>query len=432
MKTHLLTLAALILMLISAPTSSALGQEGHAAISRIQDPVILTGDRMPEWSGAPLDELFLYAYHKSGGWEQIPWQFDEVQGGIYVSAEDTLLDGDDELAFMARDCGEQAQTTQWISDASARSHARYEILVTDPLHPQERCWVYLYRSTTLSKSTARDYAGFNGHTASSSIYQLTMKKASLIAETLKLFGSATDVLDRTKVRVRAGGLSITEDELAPADPRSDWYSIRDGDVRAITHFVGYDDETSQTWVLLTLTNYRSMFHEHVSLDLSDVIATLDLFRYSADLSPAMAGGTYYDANTPAGVAVDGHADAVPTTPFSTWNQVSHPTLGTIVQIIDPSPLGGTPQTYYRDDGAWSSADTGDHKSYADPGVLVSQSNANLMFDVWYYILPAAQPNVGAGYAAASTHPLEAQATRQTFASVPQSQHALYIPLIASQ
>ncbi len=418
MNRHFLSLGSALLILVlslvapMAFMAASADRVADTSFTRTLDPVVLTGAQMPDWAGVSLDHLFLYTYHASSGWRQIPWQFDEKHEGVYVANEDGKLDADDELAFMASDCGAQASPSQWITDADARSHRRYEIAVTDPLHPGEQCWVYLYRSTTLVKATPHDYVGYSGYIATGENYRLTMQKTNLIAESLKLLGSSTDVLDRTKVRVRSGSFTLTEAELTPADPRTDWYSIRDGDVRTITHFVAYDDETSQTYILVTLLGYPSMFHERVTYDLSSVASTLDEFRYSADLTPAMAGGTYYDANTPAGVPVDGHPDAVATTPFSPWNQVSHSILGSIVQVIDPSPLGGTLQTYYKDDSSYDSNDTGDHQSYADPGVLVTNGSANLVFDVWYYVLPAAQPNVGAAYADAATHPLQAQATAQ--------------------
>lgn len=405
-----------------------------ASLTRTLDPVVLSGEQAPAWQGVALDQLFLYAYHPGGGWEQIPWQFDEKRDGVYVSNEDGRLDGDDELAFMARDCGDQAPPSQWIGDADARNHRRYEITVTNPLHAGERCWVYLYRSSTLDRAEIDDYVDYAAHVATSDQYRLTLQQANLIAEGLQLFGNQTDVLDRTKVRIQLGSTVINEEQLAPADPRTDWYGIRDGHVRTITHFIGYDPDTDIRYLSLVLVNYRNTFHERITLDLSSVNPTLDAFRYSADLTQAMAGGTYYDANTPAGVPVDGHPDAVATTPFSPWNQVSHPTLGSIVQVIDPSPLGGTLQTYYKDDSSYDSNDTGDHQSYADPGVLVTNGSADLVFDVWYYVLPAGQPNVGTAYAEAAMHPLQTQATAQEHVEATATPELLdlYLPLIQAE
>lgn len=419
---HLVTVGALLalLLLMSLSPAARADHSSGSSLSREHDPVVLTGEQMPTWDGVSLDQLFLYVYRQGSGWEQIPWQFDEKTDGVHVSSKDGLLDSDDELAFMAADCGEHATAAQWIGDIDARNHPRYEIVVTDPLHAGEQCQVYLYRSATLSKTTTRDYVDYNGHTASTDTYHLTMEKGLLIAKNLELGESNTDMLDRTKVRLTAGGGVLTEEALAGGDPQNDWYLIRDGDVRTITHFLAYGDNGPRSWLLLTLINYHSLFHEDVTFDMTWLIPKFDGNRYSVDPGPAIVGATYYDANTPSGVPIDGNPDAVPTTPFSPWNQYSHPTLGSVVQVIDPTPLGGTPQTYYKDDDSYDEADTGDHKSYGDAGMLVLDGSANLNFDVWYYILPAGQPNVGASYAAASAQPLQVQTDIQQYAPAPTS------------
>ena len=93
--------------------------------------------------------------------------------------------------------------------------------------------------------------------------------------------------------------------------RTIWYSrilrtagasIRDGDIRTITQFITGASGGTQTWHLLTLTNYRGMFQEHVTLDLSWLTAKFDENRYSVDPSPAIVGGTYYDAQHAVGRA----------------------------------------------------------------------------------------------------------------------------------
>ena len=425
----LLLLLLLLLLFASgeAPAVSA-APAAPAAIQRPLDPIILHGAQLPDWLTLPLDQLFLYAYHPATGWRQIPWQFDEKSQGVYVASEDGRLDADDELVFMARDCGQRASPSQWIADADARNHQRYEITVTDPLHPDQHCWVYLYRSTTQQKTNTRDYVDYEGYTAATESYHLTVQKKQLIAADLTFFQNHEDVLDRTKVRVKQGTLFIDEDDLVPNDPNTDWYKIRDGQVRTIIQFIAYDPDTNKQTILLTLLNYESLFHEQVTFDLSDLTATLEMFRYSADLTSAIAGGTYYDANTPAGVAVDGMEDDVAVAPFSPWNQISHPSLGSIIQIIDAASMGGTQQTYYKDDKRYDGKDTGDGRSYADTGLLIKKGSANLAFDVWYYVLPPGQPNVGAAYADAATHSLRTQTTPQKRSSEPDAIR-MYLPML---
>ncbi|RLC55927.1 MAG: hypothetical protein DRI80_16995 [Chloroflexota bacterium] len=379
---------------------------------RTLDPVVVSGAQMPAFGNVPLDDLFVYVYDASDySWTQIPWQFDEVHDGLYVALEDGKLDADDELAFMIADGGDMAPPGQWITDPASRNYPRYQIAVTDPLQPQNQEWVYVYRSPTLTRNVNTDYVDYNARVVTSDTYLLGLMEGNLIAERLELNNTGGDFLDRTKVRIAASGLSLTEDDLV-FDPDSDaaWRLIHDGQVRTIVQFSAYED--GQLVVMLTLTNYRAMFLMHPSLDLSAYISTLDEFRFSADLTPAVVGGTYYDANTTAGVTVDGTPDGVPATPLSSWNQVSHPTLGSIVQVIDSASLGGTQRTYYKDDDTVDPDDTGDQRSYADCGIHVTNSNANLAFDVWYYTLPAAQPNVGSTYADYAENPLQAEASEQ--------------------
>ena len=134
---------------------SAVPQEPQNTLTRQRDPVVVQGSSLPAFGGAPLDELFAYAYN-SGTWQQIPFQFDEVEpiGNTYVVTEDGHLDANDELAFMALDAGEQAPAGAWITDDLSTGYPRYELRVVDPLHPSEQAWVYLYRSPTLTPALA--------------------------------------------------------------------------------------------------------------------------------------------------------------------------------------------------------------------------------------------------------------------------------------
>ncbi len=160
-RTRLLALAAstaasllLALALVTVHAGavlSAVPEEPQNTLTRQRDPVVVQGNSLAAFGAAPLDELFAYAYG-SGTWQQIPFQFDEVEpiGNTYVVTEDGQLDANDELAFMALDAGEQAPAGAWISDNLSTGYPRYELRVVDPLHPNEQAWVYLYRSPSLS------------------------------------------------------------------------------------------------------------------------------------------------------------------------------------------------------------------------------------------------------------------------------------------
>ena len=112
---------------------SAVPLDPQNTLTRQRDPVVVQGSSLPAFGGAPLDELFAYAYN-SGTWQQIPFQFDEVEpiGNTYVVTEDGLLDANDELAFMALDAGQQALGGAWIDDALSTGFPRYELRVSTP------------------------------------------------------------------------------------------------------------------------------------------------------------------------------------------------------------------------------------------------------------------------------------------------------------
>jgi hypothetical protein len=165
--------------------------------------------------------------------------------------------------------------------------------------------------------------------------------------------------------------------------------ILDGRVRAIA---GYQ-ESGQS--ILTIA-YRSQFFDVVSVDFSWSPLPFEWARATADFNPNMIGGTYYDANTPAGVPVDGIPDAVALTPASLWQQISGAT-GTVLHADDVSPMQGTVSTYYKDSATVDPTDTGDRKSYGEMGVTITNPIKYLYLKVTHYILLPNQPNVGDRY-----------------------------------
>ena len=118
-------------------------------MTRTQEPVIVAGGQLALFEGAALNDLFVYAC-TGATWQQIPFQVDEVDASGTYTVENGLLDGNDELAFMAMDLGDRVTVSEWITDTSSQGYARYEIQVSDPLNPGQQGWVYLYRSETVS------------------------------------------------------------------------------------------------------------------------------------------------------------------------------------------------------------------------------------------------------------------------------------------
>ncbi len=384
-------------------------------LDRDADPVIVTGAQMPSLIGVSLDRLFVYAF-RSAIWQQIPWQFDEVQNGRIVAAGNNLLDLNDQLVFMGGDTGEQVEASNWITDTDARANVRYEITVSDPLDAAKKGWVYVYRSAALTNTVTEDYVDYNvaQFLFTANQYVLGLISNKLSADRLEMNGSGVDILDRTKTQALfAGVIYYTEDSLTMGYP---WALVRDGRVRVV---VARNEYRSMylTNFDITMIGYRSRIDEFAVIDMSDARITLSWVRQSADMNANMVGATGYAASVPGGVTIDGMPDSVPATPASDWVQVSGGT-GSVVQVVDVSALGGTASTYYKDDATVDPHDTSDRKSYGDCGVLVENPSSRLTIWAWWYILPPNQPNVGAGYRNRAFQPLQPQGAEQYLGGTP--------------
>jgi len=405
---------------ISGPVWAA--PEPHQALNsldRAEDAVIVTGDKMPSFDGVALDQLFVYVY-TGGAWRQIPWQFDEVANGHITATEDAQLDADDQLVFMASDSGDQAPAWSWISNADSQQYPRYEIMVFDPINPSKKGWVYVYRSSTDIDTVTTDYVDYDEAQwlFTARRYILGIIPYRITAERLEMNGSGKDILDRSKIRIyilKPSYYLLTEDQISLADDPI----IRDGRVRALAILSEGSNEIS-------LIGYRSTYEFLFDLDFSPWIDSIEWMRLSADLSPDAIGSIYYDANTSDGVIVDGQGDPVATSPPTDWWQVSGDS-GTIIQIADLAQLGGTACTnYYKDDKTIDPNDTGDKCSYSDCGAYVEHPNPHLVIHLWYHVLPANQPNVGATYWNYIQHPLQSVANEQQCNS---TAGAIYLPII---
>jgi hypothetical protein len=387
-------------------------------LARDDDHVIVKGSQMPAFDGVAFHDLFVYAY--DGAWKQIPWQFDEVAGGQITGTVNSTLNAQDELVFMASDTGAQAPAGSWIANADSRRYSRYQITVTDPINPTKKGWVYVYRSATATETVTTDYVSYNAATwvFTAQKYILGIIPYRMSANRLEMNGSGVDVLDRTKIRAffPQFPLLVNEDELELAETPT----TRDGRVRA------YATLTDGAGNEITLIGYRSTYTFDFDLNFEPTGYIVGSLRLSADMSAAASGSKYYDANTPAGVTVDGLTDTVPSSPATDWWQISGVT-GTAVQIADASLVGGTRTNYYKDNKTPDSGDTGDKVSYADCGAYIDHPNARIRFGLFYYILPANQPNVGATYWNRAMHPLTATATAQ-----PYGNWRVFLPVVMSR
>jgi len=390
------------------------------AWTRPLDPVIVTGSQLSSFYGVPLGDLFVYAYDGST-WTMVPFQFDEVNSqGSFVLPEDNVLDANDQLVFMAADLGGLATTYEWPDDADSKNHPRYEVHVTNPLHPAEEGWVYVYRSATLAPTFA-PYVTWNGGSNSTiaDTYIIGYAPANHLGlDSLQLNGYAGDVLDQSKFRLNGECLQegyweyfeVYEDSAEVIDSWSP--PVIRGPVR-----VGGGSLDDYSWAYASMFEDRSTFAagEEDPEDCEDIRYTL--LRASEDwLNPAASGMApmgYFDSNTPAGVMIDGLYDSIPSTPFSPWRQVSG-AKGSVVQVMDIDAGAASVTNYYKDLNEEDPTDTGDKLSFGDAGFRVLNPADPVLMSTAHYVLHPFEVNVGATYRENFTNPLQAAATAQDY------------------
>jgi hypothetical protein len=334
---------------------------------------------------------------------------------------------------MAMDLGDQATASEWITDTSSQSYARYEIQVSDPLNPGQQGWVYLYRSETLAPTLPADYVSWDAANQRlvGGTYAVGFSPAVHAAmDSMELNGSGQDALDRGKMRIDATcyvfglpfPLALTEEDLAGY---ADYTPDIDGPVRA-----GGGSVDGSSWA------YHSLYQSRFTISMDDLTPppgcnplTINQVRLSSDwldpTSSGMAPAIYYDDNTGAGIAIDGVPDSVPATPVSTWKQVSGG-QGSIVQVGDVTIGGGQLTNYYKDDQAVDPDDTGDGRSFGDAGFVVDDPAGQVSAETLTFFLDADQPNLGLTYRGYYENPLEVVVTAQGYGPT----YYVYLPLVA--
>ncbi len=407
----------------ASATTSVRAEAGSAAVpsvtwARNLEPVVMSAASLPAFAGAPIHDLFAYEW-VTGAWQQIPFQVDEVSPGGVYEAGDGLLDTNDELVFMAKDVGEQAGIGDWLANADAQAHTRYEVTITNPLAPSQKGWVYIYRSATLSPSP-EDYVDWDsgGERIEAGSYVVgydTEEHTGL--DSLELNQSGVDAVDRTKLRASVTcwiGPNPTQDTYSEQGNEIAWdvTPTVDGRVR-----VGGGNASDSQW------SYGSFFESRTVVDLDDIDAgpcdeiEIHWLRITSDwrdpVASGMAPAIYYDTNTPAGVAIDGSPDTVATTPVNAWKQISG-AHGTLVEVQEIEIDTGAIANYYADDDTEFEPypPTGDGLQFGDSGFLVSNPSGVLSFADATFILPAGQPNVGATYRSYYENPLQTGFTAQ--------------------
>lgn len=146
--------------------SAALGDSGRASEAvRRGDVVSFRGEAVPDLLGTPIDRIGGFAY-KEGRLEAVPFQVDErdrkgeliytTYAGGTTAVRDGVLDGRDEIIFMAQDAGARWGDESFPLAAVGGS----EVKITDPLEVPDS-WFYLFRFEGCAPRSEVDYVGYD-------------------------------------------------------------------------------------------------------------------------------------------------------------------------------------------------------------------------------------------------------------------------------
>jgi hypothetical protein len=412
-------------------SGAALAQDRLAPIppslTRRHDPVVISGGLLLDLLDCPLDEISVYAY-KGATPVQIPSQIDERNAdGIYVAIEDGLLDGNDELVFMAIDGGSWVDDPRLGIDGTIILPA-YAVTLTDPIS-DAHAWAYVFRSAVLSPTFTADYVSYDDsgdHITSPGWYTLGFSATYGFMDYLSLGNGGTSILDRDKWRIAGtlSGVSFSANE--EAFTQDDVYAI-DGPVRVTrVYTLSLGVPGSPIRGTVPLFAYRSLVVRPATITVPDDPFQITYQRISTDWNERALGMAYYDANNPLGVTIDGNPDAIITTPPTRWIQITGIT-GTIISVNNTlAGLGGIQSTYYKDNSSIANNDTGDQRSYGDAGFQVEDPNPgeHIVLRQTYFLTGSAA-NVGTAYADYYDNPIQV-----SIATIfPSPTWCIYLPIV---
>ncbi len=398
------TLAILFSILILPAICVA--QTGEKTLSRITDPIIIAGEKIPSLLGSATGSLRVYSATDDGVLEPIPYQIDErdAEGGLVFpfgpksgADADPSFDANDELVFMSRDTGTRAARDAWPAGADCG----VEITVSDPLDGSTG-YAYLLRFDNPPPRSETEYVQFipgkslivspNYETgfcpdATISFCNLTL--------TEKGGGDGSDYMDRLKIRAR-GTLRLVKAEIVKTETDfvSEVIAWIDGPVRVIRRsnnimylFWKIPSPGSLIDNVYYLDSFIFPTEVDVPFDLNMLLADFK-FRVSTDHNSHASGKRYANANNPGGVIIDGVTSeaekAMSDDPFD-W-MVVHGTReggrgGWVNRIKFDAGLEARPYMFYNDDASTPEPPEDDPGQYGNTGFDVRNMHT-LKQGVW--------------------------------------------------
>ncbi len=412
-----------------ASVIAAVGMPPAAAgpVSRPEDPVVVTGRSLRPLFGVAPDRIAAFR-REAGAWVPIPVQVDEravvdfgsepranslpgSTGTVYGTSAigvavlqytdpDTwvgpdpkpAVDGNDEVAVMARDAGEQALGADPPEHVDAVTGV--ELSITDPLEPGAQSWVYLFaHDGTLDPSAGQHLVDYD-FSLDSGDYKTTYRRADgpnpedstittaayahhfsdrWVDDELHITaGDATgvDILDRHRNQFAPFQCGRSEDTFS--DDEGAFVVNRVGPVRAIRSYLGANSGP--------LTQRTHLFYEARHEILNDLrVHSIPGMMDLLDYSPAAAGMTYRNSAMGGDVTIDGVPDNV-STADSSW-QLVRGAQGSLISVRrmtfeQPLPAAAFGSYYLDDTTPPGDLCTGDSAAYGVSGLWVTASIAN--------------------------------------------------------
>jgi hypothetical protein len=433
---------------VSLALAVLLSAGGAARGDRLELPVVLSGDQLPSWAGAPVADVYALVFEAtSQTWAPIPYQVDERVwldlatclddpgygnvdphlGYVFGGVEGNGLDADDEIVFLSGDAaGDRAPVSAWLAGTD---DARYEVRIDDGLGATLG-YAYLYTADappTLPDPT--DYVDL-----STVPIDETLEDTAIATDAYALHysgrwrldalavppaggGSGADLIDRLKFR------EATSDNATGGETEETWDQFscllgqKDGPVRVLREVQGAASGVNTTH---TLHFYAALFQDRVNLRVHAIPNVVSYVDYNASIA---TGGslTYYNPTNPLGVTIDGVADPGLDTTLHAWEMVSHPSAGAVFfHRAEPIPVPALSRSMFFFEDASFTDTTGDDEPgrYGCHGIFLSQiastdepgDEAVIVQTIWP--LPAGSGNQGAPLAAEIELPPFGEATMQ--------------------
>lgn len=391
-----------------------------STIDRLADGVLLELGLVPDLDGTPLSELRVTRWDvESEAWFDAPFQVDErIERDRYVLVERGAgegVDANDELVALVRHLGGRAPACAWPASAEGAT-VRWDLEVTDPLAPGDVGWLHLFAVPgepqavpTLIRWDRR------AQTLTSVDLALTQARDFPGLETLTLYDSPVDVLDRSKVRADVyvqGTIDLPGPLPDPTFVFDETYTEESREVQqAAGEFVFNPVKQGPVRLVLEVDGAGFAYPGQVEVaaafgrielptlprEVMELVDKLQLeFRLTLDFAAEALPGRYADANATAGVPIDGSHDSVAEKPIGEWRQVDTPHGGVVVVAARPLALRSL-ATYYNDRGRDEPPGTGDNKAYGENGVSARELDAveeAASFLGWLVVVPPGTDIVG--------------------------------------